>query len=122
MTNERKRILWFVAMSAYFSLGYVAINFFSSGRQFGSLTLDIDRQLPFVPIFILVYAVGYPMPIIPYFVVRDLRMYKRTIMAFFFRPDRIVHHFSALPGGRDSARPEYHVRGLRHLVQMAADG
>ena len=84
LTDAQKKTLLFLAMVLYFSVGYLLVNYISSKMQSGSLATVWDASLPFTPIFIVIYLIGYPLPALPHFIIKDLKTYKRAVMAYFF--------------------------------------
>ncbi|MBW2975237.1 phosphatase PAP2 family protein [Candidatus Woesearchaeota archaeon] len=65
-------------------LCYFPINSFSEGRPAHTLQLGFERDIPFIPFFVVFYVMAYLVVVMPYFVVRDIRDYRRAVAAYLF--------------------------------------
>lgn len=80
--KTRKQI-WFLTIIAYFTVGYLTINWFNSERtSFYDIGFLFEAGIPFVPIFIFGYLLVYLTIGGLYFLIDDEVMFKRAVWAF----------------------------------------
>jgi membrane-associated phospholipid phosphatase len=48
------------------------------------LALGFEKNIPFIPFFIVFYVLTYALVVIPYFVLRDIQEYRRAVLAYLF--------------------------------------
>jgi hypothetical protein len=75
------RGLQVVAVVAYFQLGMHGIGALSAGREAHVLATPLDAWVPFVPWTVYPYSAAYPLALLPLFVVRCPRLFRRTLAA-----------------------------------------
>lgn len=79
---EKTALLFLVVI--VWALCYFSINSFSEGRTTHILGLGFEESIPFIPFFVIFYIITYPVVIMPYFVVKDIKDYRRTVLAYLF--------------------------------------
>lgn len=75
------RVLQVVGVVAYFQLGMHGIGAISAGREVHTLGTWFDAWVPFVPWTVYPYSAAYPLALLPLFVVRCSRLFRRTVAA-----------------------------------------
>lgn len=78
-----KTVLLFLVVIVW-ALCYFSINKFSEGRTTHVLAFDFEESIPFIPFFVIFYIMTYFVVIMPYFVVKDIKDYRRTVLAYLF--------------------------------------
>jgi len=79
--KTEKRVL-FVFVVGYFVGGYLLINWINQFRaHYFDVSFSFEWSIPFVPIFILGYALVYGTMILLYFVLDDMQDFRRTVVA-----------------------------------------
>jgi len=78
-----KEILLLLVVSLWV-LCYFSINNFTEGRTTHILAFGFEKSIPFIPFFIVFYILTYITVMIPYFVLRDIQEYRRTVLAYLF--------------------------------------
>ncbi len=77
---EKTILLLLVAL--LWVLCYFSINKFSEGRTTHILAFDFEESIPFIPFFVIFYIMTYFVVIMPYFVVKNIKDYRRTVLAY----------------------------------------
>lgn len=67
-----------------FILPYTIINQISQARATQVLAFSLDSFFPFSPVWIFVYLSSFILVFVPYFCIRDIKNFRRTIVASFF--------------------------------------
>ncbi len=70
------------AVLAFFLLGYFTIGWLAEPSRARSLALPLDARIPFVLGSVVVYWSVLPMGLLPIFVVRDPRLFRRVALAY----------------------------------------
>jgi len=78
-----KELLLFLVVIVW-ALCYFSINNFSEGRETHILALGFEKNIPFIPAFIVFYVLAYIVVIIPYFIIRDKKDYRKAVLAYLF--------------------------------------
>ncbi len=98
MTARRSKSLWYLAMIAYFTVGYMTINALSQGRtHFWDVSLPFESQIPFLPIFIFGYVLVYGTVVAVYFVLDEGAEWRRAVVTFFLATTLAYGFFLLLP-------------------------
>lgn len=107
LSFKNYRRVTFVLASLYFILGYLLINWINSQRAISfNVSFRFETNIPFIPIFILGYGIVYLSVLGLYFIIRDEREYKRTIIALFMLVT--IHYiFFLLIPVKMTMRPEF---------------
>ena len=70
-------------MIGYFTFGYLIINWISRGRSFFyDVSIGIDSQIPFIPVFILGYILVYLSVVFVYIAIKDRTDWLRAVVSF----------------------------------------
>jgi hypothetical protein len=78
----RERAAWTGAVLAFFLVGYFAIGWLDDPARARSLALPLDARIPFLLDSVVVYWSILPMGLLPIFVVRDARLFRRVALAY----------------------------------------
>jgi hypothetical protein len=78
----RERAAWTGAVLAFFLIGYFAIGWLGDPGRARSLASPLDSSIPFLLDSVLVYWSILPMGLLPIFVVRDARLFRRVALAY----------------------------------------
>ena len=81
--DKHEKEILFAAVFLNFMVFYTLINALSVGREALDLRIGPDARIPIWPIFIPIYLSAYIMPFSAYFAVKDMRLFRRTIVACF---------------------------------------
>ena len=76
-----KRILFGILVYIYFLIGYSVVSslhVISNSR----LITAIDNMIPLIPFFVIFYLLGYIMPVIPVFMIKDKKKFYRVIKSY----------------------------------------
>ncbi len=97
---------WFLAMIAYFVVGYLLINWLTlGGARFVDVSIAVDRAIPFAAPFILGYLLVYGSILIVFLAIDDASDWRRTVIGFFLATTVAYAFFLLLPV-RMKLRPE----------------
>lgn len=111
-SNGRERLNWFLFMAGYFAAGYLIINWISSRRDsFFDVSVTLDREVPFVPVFIFGYILVYLSVVLVYFVIKDMDDWRRVVVSFLFSTTLAYLIFLLFPVRMD----------MRPLIENPAD-
>lgn len=73
---------WFLFLIGYFVIGYLPLNWFNESRSYYyTVAFPFERDLPFIPAFILGYLVVYGSIVILYFLVDTIGLWRRAVVA-----------------------------------------
>lgn len=82
-SQRRAKLAWFLAMIGYFTVGYLAINWFSQTRShYFNPAFAFERDIPFLPEFIFGYILVYGSVLLIYFVIDDIDDWYRGVITF----------------------------------------
>lgn len=77
-----ERVALTVALVVFFIAGYFGIGLSRSPAQARELTAALDVQIPFIARSVWVYLLIFPAALLPLFVVRSQRLFRRTAIAY----------------------------------------
>lgn len=82
MKRDRKFYIK-VSLVVYFTWAVVfeAVGWYASTLPAEDLTTHVDRQIPFIPVFIWAYLLCYVFPFLPLFVIKDWHRFNRGLLA-----------------------------------------
>lgn len=80
--KRHERGILLVLVILLWAVSYFSINNFTEGREIHILALGFEKDIPFVPAFIVFYILTYVSVTIPYFIVRDKEDYRRAVLAY----------------------------------------
>lgn len=90
--------LSFVITILYFTLGYLSINWLMSFRATTyDIMLPFEQKIPFIPVFILGYLLVYFTVLGLYFLIKDEKLFKKSIYAFLLMTTLHYAFFLLLP-------------------------
>lgn len=100
MTPEeiKEKRNWFLFLVGYFSAGYLGTNHFASqSSHFHNVAFSFEQNIPFIPEFIIGYAGVYVAIIVAYFVIGNIRDWRRTVVSFILTMTAAYVIFLAFP-------------------------
>jgi len=86
MNRDEKweKLKWLIVMVGYFCIGYLGINWITSFRtSFMDVSFSFEKNISFVPIFILGYAFVYVGVYMAYVIIDDIWLWRRMVVLFF---------------------------------------
>lgn len=96
--EKRSKIVLFAAMIAYFTVGYLAINWVTSHRsQYFDISFLFENDIPFIPVFIFGYILVYAGIAAVFFVIDDPSDWRRTAISYFIATTICYMIFLILP-------------------------
>ena len=81
LAGSSERAVLAAGLVGLFLLGYFGLDLGRAIRPARELSTRLDGWLPFVPGAVWIYATAYPMAFAPLLVLRDPRLYRRTVAA-----------------------------------------
>lgn len=85
MTNKEiwEKRNWFLFLIGYFAIGYVVINWINDGRShYYDVALPFESNIPFISFFIMGYLFVYVSMLALYFLIDDISLWRRAVVAF----------------------------------------
>ena len=77
-----ERTILLILIIIIFLLSYFSINNFTEGRNTHTLAFGFEKNIPFIPFFIIFYFLTYITAAMPYFVVKEINDYRRIALAY----------------------------------------
>jgi membrane-associated phospholipid phosphatase len=77
-----ERVVLTAALTTFFVAGYFSVGLSTNPAHAHELTTSLDERIPFIPSSVWVYLSIFPMALSPLFVVRCLRLFRRTAIAY----------------------------------------
>ena len=105
-----ERTILLILIIIIFLLSYFSINNFTEGRNTHILAFGFEKNIPFIPFFIIFYVLTYITAAMPYFVVKDIYDYRRIALAYL--SIIFVSSIIYLIYPVETIRPEINGRGL----------
>jgi hypothetical protein len=72
-----------ISLIVYFTwvVVFEAAGWYAPMLPAGDFTIHVDRQIPFIPIFVWAYVLCYVFPFLPLFVIKDWHRFNRALVA-----------------------------------------
>jgi membrane-associated phospholipid phosphatase len=79
-----EKLVWLTLLAAIFVGGYYAIGLSQDPEKAHTLLTRFDAALPFAPAWMFAYGGVYTALLLPIFIVKDARLFRRVALAYFF--------------------------------------
>lgn len=111
---------WFLFIIGYFAIGYVLINWVNESRaHYFDVAFGFESSIPFVSFFILGYLFVYVSMLVLYFLIDDIRLWRRAVVSFLFLTSVCYAIFLLLPV-KMTDRPEVREMVVRTIFDQIA--
>lgn len=77
-----ERLVLTTALMTFFIVGYFGVGYTTNPARARELVSSLDKKIPFVAHSVWVYLLIFPSALIPLFVVRCARLFRRTALAY----------------------------------------
>jgi hypothetical protein len=80
--DHMERLIAVAAVASFFTVGYFYAGLSTDPNSAARFETTLDRRIPFVSASVWVYVLVYPTSLLPLFVVRCPRLFRRTVAAY----------------------------------------